>query len=76
VTPELQPSRLFHPWDFPSKSTGVGCHLAENFPNLQKAQDAIKEMKRHPSKWEKTAANSVSNKVVVYKIFEELIQLN
>ena len=22
----LQPTRLFHPWDFPSKSTGVGCH--------------------------------------------------
>ena len=22
----LQPSRLLHPWDFPDKSTGVGCH--------------------------------------------------
>ena len=22
----LQPSRLFHPWDSPGKSTGVGCH--------------------------------------------------
>ena len=22
----LQPTRLLHPWDFPSKSTGVGCH--------------------------------------------------
>ena len=22
----LQPSRLFHPWDFPGKSTGAGCH--------------------------------------------------
>ena len=22
----LQPSRLFHPWDFPGRSTGVGCH--------------------------------------------------
>ena len=22
----LQLSRLLHPWDFPSKSTGVGCH--------------------------------------------------
>ena len=26
VTPGLQPSRLLHPWDFPGKSTGVGCH--------------------------------------------------
>ena len=22
----LQPSRLLHPWNFPGKSTGVGCH--------------------------------------------------
>ena len=22
----LQPTRLLHPWDFPCKSTGVGCH--------------------------------------------------
>ena len=22
----LQPTRLFYPWDFPGKSTGVGCH--------------------------------------------------
>ena len=28
----LQPTRLLHPWDFPSKSTGVGCHcLLLNF---------------------------------------------
>ena len=23
----LQPTRLLHPWDFPGKSTGVGCHF-------------------------------------------------
>ena len=22
----LQPSKLLHPWDFPGKSTGMGCH--------------------------------------------------
>ena len=22
----LKPTRLLHPWDFPGKSTGVGCH--------------------------------------------------
>ena len=28
----LQPTRLLRPWDFPSKSTGVGCHfLLQNF---------------------------------------------
>ena len=24
---ELQPTTLLHPWDFPGKSTGVGCHF-------------------------------------------------
>ena len=24
--PGLQPTRLLHPWDFPGKSTRVGCH--------------------------------------------------
>ena len=23
----LRPTRLLHPWDFPGKSTGVGCHF-------------------------------------------------
>ena len=27
----LQPSRLLHPWDFPGKSTGVGCHCLLQF---------------------------------------------
>ena len=35
----LQPSRLLHPWDFPDKSTGVGCHCllrcSENDPTNQ-----------------------------------------
>ena len=26
TTPGLQPTRLLCPWDFPGKSTGVGCH--------------------------------------------------
>ena len=26
----LQPTRLLHPWDFPGKSTGVGCHCLTN----------------------------------------------
>ena len=27
----LQASRLLHPWDFPGKSTGVGCHCLLRF---------------------------------------------
>ena len=35
----LQPTRLLRPWDFPGKSTGVGCHcLLRN-----KAQEALKK---------------------------------
>ena len=26
ATPWTEPTRLLHPWDFPGKSTGVGCH--------------------------------------------------
>ena len=28
----LEPTRLLHPWDFPGKSTGVGCHHLFRFP--------------------------------------------
>ena len=28
----LQPTRLLHPWDFPGKSTGVGCHCLLQYP--------------------------------------------
>ena len=30
----LQPTRLFRPWDFPGKSTGVGCHCLLREPQL------------------------------------------
>ena len=28
----LQPTRLLRPWDFPGKSTGVGCHCLFHLP--------------------------------------------
>ena len=31
----LQPSRLLRPWDFPGKSTGVGCHFLLRFSSLR-----------------------------------------
>ena len=36
----LQPTRLLHPWDFPGKSTGVGCHCllrAKHYVPLKKS---------------------------------------
>ena len=37
----LQPTRLLHPWDFPGKSTGVGCHrlLLSNLDSILKSRD-------------------------------------
>ena len=29
-----QPTRLLHPWDFPGKSTGVGCHCLLRLRNI------------------------------------------
>ena len=34
----LQPTRLLHPWDFPGKSTGVGCHRLLWFTNGGRGQ--------------------------------------
>ena len=35
----LQPTRLLHPWDFPGKSTGVGCHhLLRNIVTVKYTQ--------------------------------------
>ena len=41
----LQPSRLLHPWDFPGKSTGVGCHCLLRAEKLL-SQKKKKERKR------------------------------
>jgi len=30
----LQPTRLLHSWDFPGKSTGVGCHCLLHVPHV------------------------------------------
>ena len=34
----LQPSRLLRPWDFPGKSTGVGCHCLLHLDLLDKSR--------------------------------------
>ena len=34
----LQPTRLLRPWDFPGKSTGVGCHC------LLQVRDSVRQM--------------------------------
>ena len=45
----LQPTRLLHPWDFPGKSTGVGCHHTpltlhlKHFPKQDRAPGCCTE---------------------------------
>ena len=36
----LQPTRLLHPWDFPGKSTGVGCYRLLRSTNLGSSKRA------------------------------------
>jgi len=39
----VQPTRLLHPWDFPGKSTGVGCHCLCGCVYLRKTVGKKKE---------------------------------
>ena len=44
----LQPTRLLHPWDFPGKSTGVGCHclLRTSMFQIQRKSHFLKPFKK------------------------------
>ena len=49
ATPWTVPTRLLHPWDFPGKSTGVGCHcllrdVFYTFKQIKKTMNIITEM--------------------------------
>ena len=39
---ESEPTRLLRPWDFPGKSTGVGCHCLLRWLRLGLSQIRIK----------------------------------
>ena len=54
----LQPTRLLHPWDFPGKNTGVGCHcllqgifltqrLNPGLPHCRQMPYPLKHQRRH-----------------------------
>ena len=40
------------------------------------AKETINEMKRQPTKWEKTFANNVTNKGLISQVHKQLIQYN
>ena len=37
----LQPTRLLHPWDFPGKSTRVGCHCLLQSDSIRKVKSKL-----------------------------------
>ena len=50
----LQPIRLLYPWDFPGKSTGVGCPISQQFPSWvyiwgKKIKDTNSKRYMHPN---------------------------
>ena len=50
----LQPIRLLHPWDFPGKSTGVGCHCNDTNQSkiLYDPPPKVTEIKTKVNKWD------------------------
>ena len=61
----LQPTRLLHPWDFPGKSTGVGCHC----------QQGINDMRLYV-RWVIRAWDSFESPIHVYIIAEAVVWVN
>ena len=48
----LQPIRLLCPWDFPGKSTGVGCHRLLRRASLEKCKSKLQwGITSHQSEW-------------------------
>ena len=46
----LQPPRLLHPWDFPGKSTGVGCYCPLHLDSILRSRDITLATKVHTVK--------------------------
>ena len=62
----LWPTRLLHPWDFPGKSTGVGCHfLLHHYRELEcksrKSRNTRSNRKIWPwtTEWSRAKANRI-----------------
>ena len=51
----------------------MGLHQSKTFCT---AKETINKMKRAPTEWEKIFANNISDKGLISKMYEELIQVN
>ena len=57
----LQPTRLLHPWDFPGKSTGVGCHCLLRILYIENPKDSIRNLLELISEFSKVAGERNGN---------------
>ena len=44
--------------------------------NSRATKETINKTKRQPSEWEKIVSNEATDKVLIFKIFNDLMQLN
>ena len=50
ATPWTAAYRLFHPWDFPGKNTGVGCHFLQRTYTMANKHMKYKELPLTPTR--------------------------
>ena len=51
ATPRTAAYQLLHPWDFPGKSTGVGCHCLLRIKRLEPTKKDILHPKTTTTRW-------------------------
>ena len=56
----LQPTRLLHPWDFPGKSTGVGCHCLLRILYIENPNNSIRKLPELISEFSKVAGYKIN----------------
>ena len=65
----LQPTKLLHPWDFPGKSPGVGCHCLLRVTGLDDINSRSDIAEEKMSELENTAQGTIQNKKI-HKIYD------
>ena len=63
----LQPTRLFRPWDFPGKSTGVGCHCLKRTTANSWANTHLKYELHFPALLEASCSHVTNFYPIKYK---------
>ena len=56
----MQPTRLLHSWDFPGKSTGVGCHCLLWILYIENPKNSIRKLLELISEFSKVAGYKIN----------------